>query len=102
MKGPYKDEVSGILRNTANIPELEKLDEYENALVTLAITKLISGTLEIKSSKDIFTIHRLLFSEVYDWAGEPRCINIYKNEPVLNGLSVNYSDYKNFEMNLNK
>lgn len=37
-------------------------------------------------------LHKLLFSEVYSWAGEARTINIYKEERILHGLSVNYSD----------
>lgn len=35
-------------------------------------------------------IHRRLFSALYDWAGEPRTINIYKAEPLLGGKSIDY------------
>lgn len=31
-----------------------------------------------------------------------RVINIYKTEPILNGLSVNYSDYKKIDFELTK
>lgn len=42
-----------------------------------------------------------MFKEVYSWAGKPRTINIYKEELVLSGLSVNYSDYKAINTDLN-
>ncbi|MBQ2069650.1 MAG: Fic family protein [Bacilli bacterium] len=35
-------------------------------------------------------IHRRLFSALYDWAGKPRTINIYKAEPLLGGKSIDY------------
>ena len=44
----------------------------------------------------------MLFSDLYDWAGENRCINMYKEEPVLNGLSVEYSDCHNIDNDLEK
>lgn len=49
---------------------------------------------------DICKIHKLLFGDLYDWAGDYRTINIYKEEPVLSGLSVKYSEYKNIEKDL--
>ena len=30
--------------------------------------------------------------KIYDWAGQPRTISIYKEEDVLGGLSVEYSE----------
>ena len=62
--------------------------------MSLVITKLHKDDYEVKSLSDIFDIHKNLFENVYDWAGKARTINIYKEEPLLNGLSVNYSDYK--------
>lgn len=38
-------------------------------------------------------IHRYLFRELYDHAGEFRTCNIYKKEPILNGESVKYTNY---------
>lgn len=43
-----------------------------------------------------------MFKEVYSWAGKSRTINIYKEEPVLSVLSVEYSDYKSINKDLNK
>ena len=40
--------------------------------------------------------------QIYEWAGEKRVINIFKTEPILNGLSVTYSDYKKNNDDLTK
>lgn len=37
---------------------------------------------------------------VYKWAGKPRTINIYKGEPILQGLSVEYSSYQTIKKEL--
>ena len=65
------------------------------------IARLATHPLSIKSVLDIKRIHKELFSDLYEWAGVNRTINIYKDEPVLGGLSVNYSDYRNIDSDLN-
>ena len=102
MKDPYVYEGTNVLINLANIKEQEKLDNYETTLSRIAIIELLKKPIDIKSTKDIFEIHERLFKEIYSWAGKARTINIYKNEPVLNGLSVNYSDHTCINKDLNK
>lgn len=92
MKDPYVYEGTNVLINLADIKEQDKLDSYETTLANIAIVDLLKNPLDIKSTRDIFKIHEILFKEVYSWSGKPRTINIYKGEPVLNGLSVSYSD----------
>lgn len=50
--------------------------------------------------ESISIIHKYLFGELYSCAGEFRTINIYKNEKVLNGLSISYSHHSNIKKNL--
>ena len=102
MKDPYVYEGTNLLINLANIKEQEKLDNYETTLSRIAIVELLKKPIDIKSTKDIFEIHERLFKEIYSWAGKARTINIYKTEPVLNGLSVNYSDHTCINKDLNK
>ena len=102
MKDPYVYEGTNVLINLANIKKQEKLDNYETTLSRIAIIELLKKPIDIKSTKDIFEIHERLFKEIYSWAGKARTINIYKNEPVLNGLSVNYSDHTCINKDLNK
>ena len=44
------------------------------------------------SNRGVKKIHRTLFEDVYEWAGNYRVINIIKREPVLAGQSVWYSN----------
>ena len=100
MKDTYVYEGSNVLINKLNIKDSKKLDELEGAIVSLNIARLSTHPLKIKSVLDIKTIHKELFSDLYEWAGENRTINIYKDEPVLGGLSVNYSDYRHIDNDL--
>ena len=102
MKDPYVYEGTNVLINLANIKEQDKLDNYETTLSRVAIVELLKNPIDITSTKDIFEIHKRLFKEVYSWAGNPRTINIYKTEPGLGGLSVNYSDHNQIMKDLNK
>ena len=101
MKDPYIYEGTNILVNIANIKEQKKLDDYETTMVNLGIIKLLKEYPNIHKIDDIFIIHKIIFENVYDWAGKIRTINIYKEEPILNGLSVNYSDHKQIKRKLN-
>lgn len=101
-KDPYVYDDINILKNIANIKEQPRLDDYETTMVNLGIIKLLKSNIEIMKVNDIFLIHKTMFENVYEWAGKKRIINIYKTEPILNGLSVTYSDYKNIDYELKK
>ena len=102
MKDPYVYEGTNVLINLANIEEQDKLYNFETTLSRVAIIELLKNPIDITSIKDIFEIHKRLFKEVYSWAGKPRTINIYKTEPVLGGLSVNYSVHNQIMKDLDK
>ena len=102
MKDPYVYEGTNVLINLANIEEQDKLYNFETTLSRIAIIELLKNPIDITSTKDIFEIHKRLFKEVYSWAGKPRTINIYKTEPVLGGLSVNYSVHNQIMKDLDK
>lgn len=104
MEDIYVYEGTNVLINKRNIKNNEELDQFENAMTSLAII-YINRNFEFNDLNDIYAIHKRLFENVYDWAGETRKINIYKEELVLSGLSVQYEDYKkikNSVINLNK
>lgn len=101
MRDPYVYEGTNVLVNLADIKDQKTLDNYETTLSRIAIVNVLKNPIDINTADDIFKIHELLFKEVYSWAGKPRTINIYKTEPVLNGLSVNYSDCKSINNDLN-
>ncbi len=102
MKDPYLYDDVDVLINKLNIKDNVKLDEYENRMTTLAIISIYKNEMVIESSMDIFEIHKRLFLEVYEWAGKQRTINMQKQEPILNGLSVIYSEHRNIISELKK
>lgn len=83
---------TNVLINILDIRDGLKLEKAEYTYVSLNISAIINNPIEIKSLFDICKIHKLLFGDLYDWAGDYRTINIYKDEPVLSGLSVKYSE----------
>ena len=100
MKDPYVYDGTNVLVNIPNIKEQNKLDDYETTMANLGIIKLLKEYPDLENVNDIFLIHKLIFENVYEWASQCRTINIFKEEPILNGLSVEYSDYKKIKQNL--
>jgi len=95
MRDPYVYKDSDVLINKENIKDADQLDEFENRMTTLALIDLFKGSIRIKSSRDVFKLHKRLFEYVYDWAGKPRTVDIYKEEPIINGKSVEYERHHN-------
>lgn len=102
MADPYVYDGTNVLINLKSIKDQSKLDDFESTMANLALTKLYKSNPDISSVFSIFDIHKTLFEKVYSWAGEKRSINIYKQEEVLAGLSVEYSKADKIEADLRK
>ncbi len=100
MKDIYVYENTNVLINKLKFRTLKEIEIAENTLVPLNLDKLLRNPIKIKSVFDIKEIHKKLFSDLYDWAGDNRKINMFKEEPVLGGLSVEYSDYRKIDKDL--
>lgn len=76
---PYLDKDSGVLRNLLGIKDQAALDKAESSLSFLRTNELreqpVPGNFDLKHLQ---TIHRRLFGDVYDWAGELRLVEIQK------------------------
>ena len=94
---------SGVLRNKFNITSPLELQTKEYRIVTSKLLDLFDNPIEVYSVKDIQEIHRYLFREIYQWAGEFRKVNISKDgnpfmamqafdtgTEYINNLLVNY------------
>ena len=95
MSDPYLYKNSHVLKNILDIKDEDSLEAYENTVVNLALLKLFKEDYNVSHTNQLFDIHKRLFSDIYEWAGIPRTINIEKSEIVLNGLSVKYEDKSN-------
>ena len=100
MTDPYIYPNTRILINKLDIRDEDKLDDAENTIVVLNSEFLIKNPIKITSVFDIKKIHKQLFSDLYEWAGENRKMNMFKSEPILGGLSVSYSDYRYIDEDL--
>lgn len=67
--------------------------EYECDMVSIRINELLKDKSFTFSPVQLKFIHKFLFQDVYDFAGQYRTYNITKDEPILNGASVNYANY---------
>lgn len=93
MRDPYLYEESDVLKNKLNIMTQAELEDAEADYVVYRLKDLvmnpIPGDYDVQHLMDM---HYVLFQDLYDWAGKPRIISIYKEEDVLGGMSVEYSD----------
>lgn len=101
---PYVYKNSSILINKLNIKNEEELILVEAQLLIASILDIetITEQLDFSDYDSLKTVHQFLFQDLYTWAGEFRTVNIYKEERVLNGLSVTYTDYAKIAIELKK
>lgn len=93
MHDPYLYKDVDVLINKLDIKEQKLLDDAEADYVVYRLKDLALNPLPGDYDIDHFlNMHELIFQDLYDWAGVPRKIAIYKNEDVLGGMSIEYSD----------
>ena len=92
MKDLYLIENSSVLKNLLGITDEKELDLAEAELSRANMMLLYENGFDDFSSGGFCYIHKFLFGDVYEWAGEFRKINIQKREKLLAGQSVWYSD----------
>jgi cell filamentation protein len=77
---PYLDPGTGLLRNRVGARTKDALEEAEGDLSFTRLMQLMEHP--PKSSGDLAelqAIHRYLFQDVYEWAGQVRTVDIRKN-----------------------
>lgn len=77
---PYLDPYHNVLRNKVGATTYDELRNAEGEFVALRVSEFfetlpirVSGTLD-----DLCYLHRMLFQDIYDWAGEVRTVEIRK------------------------
>lgn len=91
MRDPYLYEDVDVLRNYENIKDEALLRKAEADITNCAMASIYNRKYEKFNTATLQDIHRTIFGQLYDWAGEFRSIHICKSEAVLGGMSVNYS-----------
>lgn len=93
MHDPYLYPDSLVLRNKLNIQQQELLNDAEADYVVYRLKDLAMNPLPGKYNMEhLMRMHEFIFQDIYDWAGKARIIDIYKEEDILGGQSVEYSD----------
>lgn len=100
MNDLYLIENSTVLKNLLGITNEKELDLAEAELSCANMMLLYENSFDDFSSGGFCFIHKVLFGDVYEWAGQYRKINIKKREELLAGQSVWYSDCVNIEADL--
>ena len=75
-------------------------DEFECDLVSTRIVQLLEEDNFELSVDYIKNIHKYLFKDVYEFAGEFRKVDFSKHERILNNDSVAYGDHKLLEQSI--
>lgn len=96
MRDPYLYEDTPVLKNKLGIRDQELLDQAEADYVVYRLKDLALNPLRGNyHSGHLLKMHRYIFQDLFEWAGRPRTISIYKEEDVLGGQSIEYSNPKN-------
>ena len=77
---PYIDQQTGVLRNLVGATSQSALNAAESDLTFARATQLHKRYIPRTNDLDeLCAIHQHLFQDVYDWAGQPRTVDIRKN-----------------------
>lgn len=74
----YTNKDTGVLLNKENIKDYKELIAFESLCVANRSELLRQNPIKIECGYDLLKIHKFLFQDVYDWAGEVRKVEIAK------------------------
>lgn len=81
---PYQYPDSPILKNLPDIRDADSLEVFEQRATALRLDEMIAaiadGPIQLEAWQ---TIHRILFQDVYDWAGQIRTVQLAKGNTVF-------------------
>ena len=93
MHDPYLYDDVPVLKNKLDIKQQSQLDDAEADYVVYRLKDLAMNPLPGNYHTEHFlAMHEFIFQDLYAWAGVPRTIAIYKEEDILGGQSIEYSD----------
>ncbi len=96
----YLQENSKVLKNRLGITEEGALDKAESIMANTKMALLYNSGFSEFSPEGVCAIHKTIFGDVYEWAGEYRIINVQKREAILAGKSVWYSNWEDIDRDL--
>ena len=100
MKDPYIQE-NGVLTNRLGITDYKDLNKAEKDIGFVKLIDIGETFKQQYNAEYLKSIHKHIFEDIFDWAGEFRTVPVYKTEIVIPGLSLEYSAPKDIERDLN-
>ena len=91
MRDPYLYDDVDVLKNRAGIKDPDLLRKAEADITNLAMSAVYKRKYGKFNTETLCDIHRSIFGQIYDWAGEFRTIQMVKYEEVLGGDTVRYA-----------
>ena len=102
MRDPYLYDDVNVLKNLADIKDSELLRKAEADITGLAMAAIYDYKYDKFNTETLQDIHRNIFGQIFDWAGEFRTIQMVKYEDVLGGDTVRYAYPKEIKKQLNE
>ena len=100
MPDPYLYPDVPVLRNKLEIKTEKTLDLVEAEQSRANMMLFYDRDFTEFTPAGLQQIHKFLFGDIYDWAGNYRIINVQKAERLLGGRSVWYSNDEDIERDL--
>lgn len=100
MRDPYLFDDVDVLKNRANIKDAQFLRKAEADITNLAMSAIYEREYEKFNIETLCDIHRSIFGQIFEWAGEFRTIQMVKYEEVLGGDTVRYAYPKDIKKEL--
>ena len=91
MRDPYLYDDAPVLRNLGNIHDAEELRRAEGDVTRHTMAMVYAHQFTKFNTETLREIHRIIFDNLFDWAGEFRTIPVIKREEVLGGDTVHYA-----------
>lgn len=101
MRDPYLYDDANVLKNFANIKSAERLRKAEADITGISMAAVYNMKYDKFNTETLCDIHKNIFGQIYDWAGEFRTIQMIKYEDVLGGDTVRYAYPKEIKKQLN-
>lgn len=101
MKDPYVLE-DGTLKNKLGITDYKKLKEAECDIGFVKLMTVDSIDTDCDPVTLIKRVHKHIFGDIFEWAGEYRTVPIYKEELVIPGISLEYGAPKDIYKRMDK
>ena len=91
MRDSYLYDDVDVLRNLGNIRDPDELRRAEGDVTKHTMAMVYAHRFNKFNTETLREIHRIIFDNLFDWAGEFRTIPVIKHEEVLGGDTVRYA-----------